>query len=110
MLHGQPVNPKQSQHPGQTIRVHVLIVTHPEMWMYCGDHSYHMAAGEVWALNNSTVHAVWNADPDQARIHMICGFLRRPALIDLLVHGERDLGLDRPEVEAHLFAGQAFVP
>ncbi|MFA7321031.1 MAG: aspartyl/asparaginyl beta-hydroxylase domain-containing protein [Dokdonella sp.] len=93
---------------GQTIRIHVPIVTHPKMWMYCGDRSYHMAAGEVWALNNSIVHAVWNADPDQIRIHMICDFLPSPALIDMLVHGERDLGLDRAEVRSHLFSGQAF--
>ena len=91
---------------GQTIRIHVPIVTHPQVWMYCGDRSHHMAAGEVWALNNSTLHAVWNADPAQSRIHMICDFLPSPHLLDLLARGERDLGVDRPEVHAHLFADQ----
>ena len=98
----------QAPYFSQTIRVHVPIVTHPQVWMYCGKSSFHMAPGEVWALNNSTLHAVWNADPDQSRIHMICDFLPSPALIDLLARGERDLGRDRPEVTAHLFAGQSF--
>lgn len=109
---GAVISPHMDQAPyfGQTIRVHVPVVTHPQMWMYCADRSYHMEVGEVWALNNSTVHAVWNADAECARIHMICDFLPSPALIDLLVRGERHLGVDRPEVRAHLFAEQALGP
>ena len=107
---GAVIAPHMDQAPyfGQTIRIHVAIVTHPQVWMYCRDRSYHMAGGEVWALNNSTLHAVWNADPEHARIHMICDFLPSPALIERLLRGERALGVDRPEVRAHQFAGQAF--
>ena len=107
---GAVISPHMDQAPyfGQTIRVHVPIVSHPQVWMYCGDRSFHMAPGEVWALNNSTLHAVWNADPERSRLHMICDFLPSPALVNLLAHGERNLGVDRPEVHAHLFAGQAF--
>ena len=107
---GAVISPHTDQAPyfGQTIRLHVPIVTHPQVWMYCGDRSFHMAPGEVWALNNSTGHAVWNADPERARIHMICDFLPSPVLVKLLAGGERNLGVERPAVHAHLFAGQAF--
>ncbi len=104
---GAVIAPHADQAPyfGQTIRIHVPIVTHPQVWMYCGDRSYHMAEGEVWALNNSTLHAVWNADPERSRLHLICDFLPTPALVELLVNGERDLGTDNRKVHEHLFAG-----
>ena len=90
----------------QTIRIHVPVFTHPRTWMFCAGLSYHMAAGEVWALNNATVHAVWNADPAQSRTHLICDFLPTRELVDLLVRGERDLGREEPAVDAHLFAAR----
>jgi len=103
---GAVIAPHVDQAPyfGQTIRIHVPIVTHPEMWMFCADAIYHMAEGEVWALNNSTLHAVWNADPERARTHLICDFLPTEALVKLLATGERDLGVDDERVKARLFA------
>ncbi len=83
----------------KTIRIHVPVITHPLAWMMCDRLCYVMAPGEVWALNNSARHAVWNADPAQARTHMICDFLATPALLDLLRRGERSLGVARPDVE-----------
>jgi hypothetical protein len=88
----------------QTLRIHVPVVTHPRVWVYCDGLSYQMAPGEVWALNNSVLHAVWNADPQLPRTHLICDFLPSPALIELLLAGERELGIDRPEVYQHLVA------
>jgi hypothetical protein len=87
----------------QTLRIHVPVVTHEQVWMFCDGRSYRMAAGEIWALNNSTVHAVWNADPARARIHLICDFLPDPALLELLAAGDRDLGRDEQRVREHLF-------
>lgn len=63
---------------------------------------YSMRAGEVWVLNNSAPHAVWNAHDSAARIHMICDFLPSPELLDLLSRGERDLGRTRPEIERYI--------
>ena len=105
---GAVIAPHADQAPyfGQTIRLHVPIVTHARMWMYCAGRSYRIAEGEVWALNNSTLHAVWNADPERGRIHLICDFLPTPALIELLLRGERDLGVDNRAVHDHLFAAQ----
>jgi hypothetical protein len=86
----------------KTIRVHVPVETHDRAWMVCGGLSFRMRPGEVWALNNCTLHAVWNAHPTLARIHLICDFRPTPALLDALVRGERGLGRPVPEVDAHL--------
>lgn len=83
----------------RTIRIHVPIVSNPNVWMVCAGLCYAMAPGEAWALNNSTKHAVWNADPDSARTHMICDYLPTPPLLDLLARGERNLGRRIPEVD-----------
>lgn len=97
-----PAHVDQPPYFGQTIRIHVPIVTHPAMWMYCAGRTYQMAEGEVWALNNSTLHAVWNADPQRSRLHMICDFLPTDDLVRLLLTGERDLGAVNQDVEQHL--------
>src|SRR3954469_363513 len=71
---GGTVSPHIDQAPyfAKTIRIHVPVVTHEQAWMLAGDQVYLMKAGEVWALNNSALHAVWNAHPTQSRTHMIC--------------------------------------
>lgn len=88
----------------KTIRIHVPVVTHPLAWMYCDGRVFLMQAGEVWALNNSAQHAVWNADDKLSRTHMICDYLPTPALLDLLARAERDLGEVNADVEKHLLA------
>jgi hypothetical protein len=61
-----------------------------------------MRAGEVWVLNNSTRHAVWNEHATLSRTHLICDFLPSPALLDLLSRGDRSLGRRMPVVEQHV--------
>lgn len=76
----------------QTLRLHLALHTNAATWMYCGGYRYHFAAGEVWALNNSTLHAVANEDSAQWRTHLICDLLPGPALLAALRDGERALG------------------
>ena len=75
-----------------SIRIHVPIETNDEVWMYCDGRGYHMGVGEVWALNNISTHAVWNAHPSQSRTHLICDFLPSEQLLDLIAQGEKGLG------------------
>lgn len=89
---------------GKSLRVHVPVETHERAWMLCAGQVYLMQAGEVWVLNNSTMHGVWNAHPSLSRTHMICDFLPTPALLQLLARGERHLGRPSAEVEQHLAA------
>jgi hypothetical protein len=94
----------------KTIRIHVPVTTHERVFMLCDGHNYIMRPGEVWALNNSAVHGVWNDHPTQSRIHMICDFLSSPVLLDLLARGERDLGQKIPEVREHFSAMSQSAP
>jgi len=88
----------------KSIRIHVPVETHDRMWMYCDGLSYRMRPGEVWALNNTALHAVWNESDTEFRTHLICDFLPSPQLLDLLARGERGLGSEEPHVIAHLSA------
>lgn len=88
----------------KTIRIHVPVITHDKAWMYCDGRVFRMLPGEVWALNNSARHAVWNADATQSRTHMICDYLPTPALCELLARAERGLGVVNTEVEQRLLA------
>jgi len=88
----------------KTIRIHVPVITHEKAWMYCDGHVFRMLPGEVWALNNSARHAVWNADDTLARTHLICDYLPSTALLDLLARAERGLGMVNAEVEQRLLA------
>jgi len=76
----------------KTVRIHVPVVTNDEAWMYCAGLSFRMQPGEVWALNNSATHGVWNAHASEARTHLICDFLPGDELLGLLTRAERDLG------------------
>lgn len=52
------------------VRVHIPIITHPEVQFQCGDEQLHMAAGECWLFDNWRRHNVVNASPDD-RIHLV---------------------------------------
>lgn len=87
---------------GKTLRVHVPVETNESVYMVSCGLSYSMRPGEVWVLNNSAEHAVWNADAARSRTHLICDFLPSPDLLEFLARGERGLGVRRPEVLRHV--------
>jgi Aspartyl/Asparaginyl beta-hydroxylase len=109
---GASVAPHVDRAPyfSKTLRVHVPVESNDRAWMICDALTYRMRPGEAWALNNVTLHAVWNAHPDHARTHLICDFLPDANLLALLARGERGLGRPMPEADAHfasLVQGQA---
>jgi hypothetical protein len=85
----------------KTLRIHVPVETNASAYMIAGGLCYSMQPGEVWVLNNSATHAVWNAHPTLSRTHMICDFLPSPALGGLLRSGERNLGAHLPHVDQY---------
>jgi hypothetical protein len=91
---------------GKTIRIHVPVTSNEAAWMYCDGLAYRMRPGEVWALNNSAPHAVWNAHAGEARIHLICDFLPTAALLELLAHAQRDLGAPNAELDRVVLAAR----
>jgi Aspartyl/Asparaginyl beta-hydroxylase len=86
----------------KSLRVHVPIESNELVHMLAGGECYRMLPGEIWVLNNSSTHAVWNAHPAASRTHLICDFLPSPALLDLIRRGDRHLGTHRADVDAHL--------
>jgi len=90
----------------KTIRIHFPVTTNDQVFMLCAGLSYRMRAGEVWALNNSAQHGVWNADAERSRTHLICDFVPTPGFLELLAQGDRSLGESNAEVERHLAGGR----
>ncbi len=91
----------------KSLRIHVPIVTHEQSWMLCAGQGYVMRVGEVWALNNVAVHAVWNQHATLSRTHLICDFLASPQLLELLAGGDRTLGRPMPDVERHIASSRS---
>jgi hypothetical protein len=89
----------------KALRVHVPVTTSEQVWMYSAGLSYRMQPGEVWVLNNSDRHGVWNASTDTARVHLICDFEPTAELLALMARGERNLGTDEPAVRARMSVG-----
>jgi len=86
----------------KSLRVHLPVETNEQVWMYCAGKSYRMRTGEVWVLNNSDMHGVWNASSDQSRTHMICDFEPSSTLLECMERGERHLGAEEPGVRDRL--------
>ncbi|MBX5461187.1 MAG: aspartyl/asparaginyl beta-hydroxylase domain-containing protein [Steroidobacteraceae bacterium] len=88
----------------KSLRLHMPVETHEQAWMVCAGWCYLMHAGEVWVLNNCAEHAVWNAHPMLPRTHLICDFLPSDALLGMVAEADRHLGVERPDVSAHVRA------
>lgn len=52
------------------VRLHIPVVTQPEVSFHCGGEVAHMAAGEAWIFDNWRLHRVENPT-DQERIHLV---------------------------------------
>ncbi len=52
------------------LRIHIPIITDPDVAFYCNREKVHMAAGESWTFNNWLVHSVKNRS-GKARIHLV---------------------------------------
>lgn len=52
------------------VRMHIPIVTRPEVQFHCGQEAVHMAPGEAWLFDNWRRHRVENPT-DDARIHLV---------------------------------------
>jgi sulfotransferase family protein/aspartyl/asparaginyl beta-hydroxylase len=52
------------------VRIHIPIVTRPEVAFHCGGETVHMRGGEAWLFDNWRLHRVENPTPD-ARIHLV---------------------------------------
>lgn len=89
---GIPTHVDRAPYFRKTLRIHVPVETHPDVWMLSAGRAYAMKVGEVWAIDNCIPHGVLNRGTDLSRTHLICDFLPQPALLDLVAAADRDLG------------------
>ena len=91
---GAPIAPHVDKpaYFSKTLRLHIPIESNDQVWMLCAGFVYQMHPGEIWVLNNSTEHGVWNRHASRARTHLICDFLPTPELVGLVREGDRNLG------------------
>ncbi len=54
----------------ERLRVHVPILTHPDVRFLCGNAEVNMAAGECWVFDTWRQHRVINAQP-RPRVHLV---------------------------------------
>ena len=52
------------------VRIHIPIVTNPNVIFHCGDQQVHMQAGECWIFDSWRRHKVVNSS-DQDRVHLV---------------------------------------
>ena len=67
---GVPEHADINYHWFNRVRVHIPVITRPEVRFYCDDQNVHMAAGEAWVFDNWRLHRVENPTPDE-RIHLV---------------------------------------
>jgi len=69
----------------QRVRIHIPIVTNPEVTFYCGDDQVHMEAGSAWIFNTWLPHKVENQS-DSIRIHLVIDTVGSQEFWDLVEH------------------------
>ena len=69
------------------MRVHVPIVTQPEVRFHCGDDSIHMGRGECWIFDTWRRHRVVNTS-ETSRIHLVADSVGGPGLWSLIAAGK----------------------
>jgi hypothetical protein len=90
---GVPEHADINYHWFTRVRLHIPIITRPEVRFYCGDQAVHMAAGEAWVFDNWRLHRVENPTPDE-RIHLVADTSGSAAFWQLVAQS------DHPDVRA----------
>jgi hypothetical protein len=84
------------------VRLHVPVITRPEVRFYCGAESVHMAAGEAWVFDNWREHRVENAAAE-ARVHLVADTAGTSAFWRLVARAQSQ-GFTQPDPQARLIA------
>jgi hypothetical protein len=85
--HGVPQHADINYHWFYRARLHVPILTHPEVRFHCDGESVHMAAGEAWIFDNWRQHRVDNP-VNAPRIHLVADTAGTAAFWDLVGQSE----------------------
>jgi hypothetical protein len=73
------------------IRIHIPVITNPDVSFTCGGESVHMAAGECWVFNSFLKHEVHNRG-GETRVHLVLDTVGGGRLYDLIDAAEAGAG------------------
>ena len=65
------------------LRIHIPVITNPDVSFTCGGESVHMAAGECWVFDSFLLHTVRNRGSEQ-RVHLVLDTVGGERLWDLI--------------------------
>lgn len=68
--HDVPLHSDINYHWWSRVRIHVPIVTTPDVIFHCGDQQVHMAPGETWIFDSWKMHRVVNPS-GKTRVHLV---------------------------------------
>ena len=97
-----PQHSDMNHHWFYRVRVHIPVITRPEVRFHCGDQNVHMAAGEAWIFDNWREHKVVNPAPD-ARIHLVADTIGTSTFWRLANQGQVE-HFERPNPDSRLIA------
>jgi Aspartyl/Asparaginyl beta-hydroxylase len=83
-----PVHADIHYHWFYRVRLHVPILTRPEVQFTCDGERVHMGPGEVWAFDNWRLHQVENPT-DSERIHLVGDTSGSASFWELVARGEK---------------------
>ena len=97
-----PLHSDTNHHWFYRVRLHIPVITRPEVRFFCADQSVHMAAGEAWVFDNWREHKVLNPTPE-ARIHLVADTAGTSAFWRLVMQGQSE-EFERPHPDSRLVA------
>ena len=95
-----PLHSDTNHHWYYRVRVHIPVITRPEVRFFCGDQNVHMAAGEAWVFDNWRTHKVENPTPE-ACVHLVADTAGTSAFWRLVLQGQ-PAGFEMPQPNARL--------
>lgn len=95
-----PAHSDMNRHWFHRVRVHIPVITRPEVRFHCGGSDVHMAAGEAWIFDNWREHKVINPAADD-RIHLVADTAGTSAFWRLVAQGQADR-FEMPQADARL--------
>ena len=100
-----PLHSDTNHHWFYRVRVHIPVITRPEVRFFCADQSVHMTAGEAWIFDNWREHQVLNPTPD-ARVHLVADTAGTSAFWRLVAQGQ-SADFEQPNPKSRLIAFDA---
>jgi hypothetical protein len=97
-----PPHSDTNHHWFYRVRVHIPVITRPEVRFHCAEQSVHMAAGEAWIFDNWRPHKVLNP-ASEARIHLVADTVGTSAFWRLAGRGQTD-DFGRQNADSRLIA------